>query len=80
MFGVCLFCLLGLRKLESGKGVCLNKLVMCVIIQTCIITFEIFCIVIVQCHVFFRIVNIKIYDMYDSVLLLYVESVQLYLK
>ena len=53
---------------------------MCKIIQTYIITFEIVCIVIVQCHVFFCIVNIKIYDMYDSALLLYVESVQLYLK
>ena len=64
-------------KLEASKGVCLN--INSYVRKYCIVI-EIACIVIVQHHVFFYIVSIKIYNIYDIVLLLYVESVQLYLK
>ena len=57
--------------LEANKGVCLDELVMSIVSQTCIITLEIICIIMVQFFflIFFFIVSIKIYGMYDIVLL-----------
>ena len=57
--------------LEANKGVCLDELVMSIVSQTCIITLEIICIIMVQFFflISFFIVSIKIYGMYDIVLL-----------
>ena len=69
MFVVLLILSTRFGKSKSGRGVCHNGMYMYVIIQTCIITFVLYS----NCTTY-SVLQVTIYDTYEVVLLLYVET------
>ena len=69
MFVVLLILSTRFGKSKLGRGVCHNGMYMYVIIQTCIITFVLYS----NCTTY-SVLQVTIYDTYEVVLLLYVET------